>query len=111
LSGTSFGWFVVRILHEPMRATDEPGDQLRAPLVHHIVMRRSTGVPQLKASTDEITNGEYGEPLGSDEALRGDRLPAEASNLDEHRDPEEAVDDRVLLSSLGEEAWVEFVTS
>jgi hypothetical protein len=101
----------VRILHEAVRATDEPGHQLRAPLVHHILMRRSTGVPQLRASSEEITNGEDGEPLGSDEALRSNRLPAEASNLDEHRDPEEAVDDRVLLSSLGEEAWVEFVTS
>ena len=101
----------MRILHEAVRATDEPGDQLRAPLVHHIVMRSSAGVPQLEASPEEISNGEDGKPLGSDEALRGDRLPAEASNLDEHRDPEEAVDDRVLLSGLGEETWVEFVTS
>ena len=79
--------------------------------MHHIVMRSSAGVPQLKASSEEIASGEDGKPLSSDEALRGDRLPAEASNLDEHRDTEEAVDDRVLMSGLVEEAWVEFVTS
>ena len=101
----------MRILHEAVRATDKPGDQFRAPLVHHIVMRRSAGVPQLKASSEEITSGEDCKPLSSDEALRCDRLPAEASNLDEHRDTEEAVDDKVLLSGLGEEAWVESVTS
>jgi hypothetical protein len=77
----------VRILHEAVRATDEPGDQLRAPLVHHIVMRSSAGVPQLEASPEEISNGEDCRPLGSDEALRGDRLPAEASNLDDTEIP------------------------
>jgi hypothetical protein len=61
-----------------VRATDEPDDQLRAPLVHNIVMRRSTGVPQLKASAEEVANGEDGKPLGSDETLVSDRLPAEA---------------------------------
>ena len=101
----------MRILHEAVRATDEPGDQLRTPLVHNIVVRRSTGVPQLKASSEEVTNGEDGKPLGSDETLRGDRLPAEATDLDEHRDAEEAVDDRVLLGGLGEETWIEVVTS
>jgi hypothetical protein len=101
----------VRILHEAVRATDEPGDQLRAPLVHNIVMRSSTGVPQLKARSEEVATGEDGKPLGSDETLRGDRLPAEATDLDKHQDSEEAVDDRILLSGLGEEAWIEIVTS
>jgi len=101
----------VRILHQAVRAAHEPGDQLGAPLVHNIVMRRSTGVPQLKASSEEVNDGEDCKPLGSDETLGGDRLPAETTDLDEHRDTEEAVDDRVLLGGLCEETWIEIVTS
>jgi hypothetical protein len=56
-------------------------------------MRSSTGVPQLKPNSEEVANGEEGEPLGSDESLRSDRLPAEATDLDEHRDTEEAIDE------------------
>jgi hypothetical protein len=101
----------VRIFHEAMRSPNKSGDQFWTPLVHNIVMRRLTRVPQLKASSQEVTNGEDCKPLGSDETLRGDRLPAEATDLDEHGDAEEAVDDRVLLGGLGEENWIEIVTS
>ena len=52
-----------------MRTTDEPGDQLRAPFMYNVVVPCSTGVPQLKASTEEVTDGEEGKPLGSDETL------------------------------------------
>ena len=101
----------MRILHEAVRATDEPGDQLRAPLVHNIVMRRSAGVPQLKASSEEVANGEDGKPLGSDETLRGDPSPSSSHRPDEHGDAVEAVNDRILLGGLGQETWIEIVTS
>jgi hypothetical protein len=71
----------VRIFHETVRATDEPGDQVRAILVYNIVMRSPTGVPQGKASPQKVTYGEDREPLGSNEPLRSNRLPAKAVNL------------------------------
>src|SRR5271165_1156057 len=63
-----------------------------APLVDHIVMRRSSSVPQLQSCFEQVTNGENAEPLGPGQPLGGDAFPAVTSYFGEHRKPEVAVD-------------------
>ena len=80
----------MRILHEAMGAADKASDKLRTHLVHHIVMRRSTGVPQVKTGPKEVTNGEEGEPSARTrrfEAIASQLKPSTSTNTEIPKNP------------------------